>query len=177
VLGYNSNWGSWGVSWLLRMTGAPSFAPPGFQDLTGTQLAIMLFLKIVIVTAALWIAWRRRSLPTAQLPATLTSIWIIFLVFAPGIGAQYLVWFAPLLLLASPRWYAAVTAASAVFLFAFYTTICGGLPWNHGVSTAELLPHWVAWSALPWASLTAFLIVRSPAFMRKEPLRSERPSG
>ena len=160
VLGYNSNWGSWGVTWLLRLTGSPVFAPAGFRDLTTTQLTIMLCLKIIIVAAALCIAWRRRSLPATQLPATLTIIWTVFFVFAPGVGAQYLVWFAPFLLLTSARWSAAITAASAIFLFAFYTTTSGGLPWYHAVSTAELLPRWVAWSALPWFTLFAFLIAR-----------------
>lgn len=158
VLGYNSNWGSWGLTWLLRLTGSPAFAPAGFRDLTATQLAIMSGLKLVIVTAALWLAWRRRSLPATQLPATLTFIWTVFFVFAPGVGAQYLVWFAPLLLLTSARWFAVITTASAIFLFAFYNIISGGLPWYHGVSTIDLLPHWVAWTALPWAALTTFLI-------------------
>lgn len=158
VLGYNSNWGSWGFTWLLRLTGVPVFAPAGFRDLTAVQLAIMCGLKLIIVAAALWLAWRRRSLPPSQLPATLTAIWTVFFVFAPGVGAQYLVWFAPLLLLTSAPWYAIVTAASAVFLFAFYTIISGGLPWYHGVSTIELLPRWVAWNILPWAALSAFLL-------------------
>lgn len=157
VLGYNSNWGSWGVTWLLHATGSPHFAPVGFQHLTSAQLAIMSALKLVIIGAAFWFAWCRRTLPPGEMPATLLCIWAAFFVFAPGIGAQYLVWFAALLVLASPRWFAAITAASAVFLFAFYDTICGGLPWWHGVSTAELLPRWVAWSTLPWLTLAAFL--------------------
>jgi hypothetical protein len=163
VLGYNSNWGSWGITWLLRLTGLPAFTPAGFRDLTTTQLAIMLCLKIIIITAALVIAWRRRTLPASQLPATLVLIWTVFFVFAPGVGAQYLVWFAPFLLLTSARWYAIITAASTVFLFAFYTIISGGFPWYHGVSTLELLPRWVVWTALPWATLTAFLIASTAA--------------
>jgi hypothetical protein len=157
VLGYNSNWGSWGITYWLHATGAPVFAPVGFQGLTVWQAAIMSALKWLIVAAAGWIGWRRRHCPASNLPSTLTLIWTVFFVFAPGVGAQYLVWFSPLLLLSSPCWFGAVTAASSVFLFAFYTVICGGLPWNRGSSTAELLPHWVAWSSLPWLVLAAFL--------------------
>jgi uncharacterized membrane protein len=159
VLGYSSNWGSWGVTHLLHATGWLAFAPVGFQGLTPWQITIMSALKWGIVGAALWLGWRRRHLPPTELPATLMLIWAVFFVFAPGVGAQYLVWFAPLLLLAAPRWFVAVTAACTVFLFVFYTTICGDLPWRHGVSTAELLPRWAAWSALPWLALAAFLAV------------------
>ncbi len=157
VLGYSSNWGSWGITHALHATGWAVFAPVGFQGLTGVQVAIMSVLKWLIVGAAVWIGWRRRGLPALELPGTLLLVWAVFFVFAPGVGAQYLVWFAPLLALQAPRWFAAVTAASSVFLFVFYTVICRGLPWNRGLSTAELLPHWVAWSSLPWLTLAAFL--------------------
>lgn len=157
VLGYSSNWGSWGVTFWLHATGWPAFAAVGFQGLTSWQTAIMSALKVVIVSAALWIGWPRRRAPAAELPATLMLVWAVFFVCAPGVGAQYLVWFAPLLVLQAPRWFAVVTAASSVFLFAFYTTICGRLPWNHGISTADLLPQWVAWSSLPWLALSGFL--------------------
>ena len=157
VLGYNSNWGSWGITYALHATGAPIFAPVGFQNLTTTQLLIMSTLKLAIVTGALWLGWKRRARTATELPATLALIWAVFFVFAPGVGAQYLVWLAPFLLLTSPRWFVAVTAASTVFLFAFYHAISGGLPWWHGFSTAELLPRWVAWTSLPWLALTGFL--------------------
>jgi uncharacterized membrane protein len=157
VLGYSSNWGSWGVTFGLHATGWPAFAPVGFQGLTPWQTAIMSAFKWLIIGAALWLGWRRRHRPASELSATLMLIWAVFFVCAPGVGAQYLVWFAPLILLHAPRWFVAVTAASSVFLFAFYTTTSHGLPWNHGVSTAELLPQWVAWSILPWLTLAGYL--------------------
>lgn len=158
VLGYNSNWGSWGLTWALHATGLPQFAPVGFRDLTSAQLAIMSAMKVVIIAGALVLAWTRRRLATAELPGTLALVWGLFFVCAPGVGAQYLVWIAPFLLFFSARWFAAFTAASSAFLFAFYNTISGGLPWWHGVSTAELLPHWVAWSSLPWITLAGFVV-------------------
>ncbi len=158
VLGYSSNWGSWGVTFGLHATGWAAFAPVGFQGLTPWQTAIMAALKWLIMGGALTLGWRRRHRPGAELPATLMMIWALFFFAAPGVGAQYLVWFAPLLLLHDSRWFAAVTAVSGVFLFVFYTTISHGLPWNHGVSTAVILPEWVAWSILPWCALTGYLI-------------------
>ncbi len=161
VLGYSSNWGSWGVTLGLHATGWPVFAPVGFLGLTVWQTAIMSALKWGIVGAALILAWRRRHRPPAELPATLLMVWTVFFVFAPGFGVQYLVWFAPLLALVAPGWFTVITAASAVFLFRFYTVIAHGLPWNHAVSTVELMPHWVAWSSLPWLALVAFFLATS----------------
>lgn len=159
VLGYNSNWGAWGITYWLSQTRAAVFVPTGFSGLTAVQLAIMSALKIIIVAAALGIAWRSRTRAPEHVFATLALVWAVFFVFAPGVGAQYLVWFAPFLLIRAPGWYAVTTAASSIFLFVFYDTICGGLPWYHGASTRELLPEWAGWSNLPWLTLAVFLAV------------------
>jgi len=160
VLGYSSNWGSWGIPYALRETGLPQFEPLGFTGLTAGQATIMTLLKCGIVALALWIAWHRRAMPANAVFSTVAFVWAEFFVLAPGVGAQYLVWIAPFLLVDSARWYAAVTLASGIFLAVFYQTISHGWPWYHGVSTAELVPAWVAWSVLPWAALAAFLFAR-----------------
>lgn len=157
VLGYGSNWGAWGVTWWLSQTHAASFAPVGFSGLTATQLAVMSALKGVIVAAALALAWQRRALPAREVFGTLALVWMVFFVFAPGVGTQYLIWAAPFLLVASPRSFALSTAASSVFCFAFYQAITGGLPWDHGVSTAQLVPRWSAWSNVAWLAFVAAL--------------------
>ena len=177
VLGYSSNWGGWGITYWLSQTGRAVFAPAGFSGLTPTQLAVMSGLKLVIVTAALGIAWRRRILPPVHLWSTLALVWTVFFVFAPGVGAQYLVWFAPFFAIHSARWFAVLTAASSIFLFAFYDTICGGLPWSHGVSTGELLPRWAGWSNLPWLTLVAFLLVSSSRAVAAQIHFSSSPSS
>jgi hypothetical protein len=159
VLGYSSNWGGWGITYWLSQTRAAAFAPIGFSGLSPEQVAIMSALKLVIVATALSLAWRRWGLGPEHVASTLALVWAAFFVFAPGVGAQYLVWFAPFLAIHSARWFAAITTASSVFLFVFYTTISGGLPWGHGVSTAELVPQWARWSNLPWLALVAFLAV------------------
>jgi hypothetical protein len=161
VLGYGSNWGAWGVTWWLTRTGAAVFAPVGFSGLTTTQLAIMSLLKVVIVGSTLALAWRRRSLPGAAIFTTLALVWTVFFVFAPGVGTQYLVWAAPFLLMQNPRGFALITAAGSAFCFAFYQTICGGFPWDHGVSTAGLVGRWSAWSNVPWLAFVALLAVAS----------------
>jgi hypothetical protein len=160
VLGYSSNWGSWGITYWLNQTPVSAFAPAGFSGLTSAELAVMSALKLVIVIAALWLAWRRRVLAAADVWSTLTLVWLVFFVFAPGIGAQYFVWLAPFLAVHSPRAFAAITAAVSVFLFVFYNTISGGLPWWRGLSTGELLPRWVAWSNVAWLTLAAILIAQ-----------------
>jgi hypothetical protein len=166
VLGYSSNWGSWGITYWLNQTPLPAFAPAGFGGLTGAELAVMSALKLAIVMAALWLAWRRRALPAAEVWSTLTLVWLVFFVFAPGVGAQYFVWLAPFLAVHSARAFALFTATASVSLFVFYNTISGGLPWWHGHSTAESLPRWVAWSNVAWLALAAILansLRKSPA--------------
>lgn len=157
VLGYSSNWGSWGVTWLLTASGAEVFAPVGFSGLTPTQRMVMTALKVVIAGAALALAWSARRRNAAAIFHTLAGVWLVFFVFAPGVGTQYLVWLAPFLAVAMPRASIAFTATASVFLFVFYNTISGGLPWFHGASTAELVPRWAPWSLLPWLMLVAVL--------------------
>jgi hypothetical protein len=169
VLGYNSNWGSWGIPYALRASGLPMFEPLGFTGLTPAQEIVMTTLKAGIVALALWIAWHRRAREADALFSTIALVWAEFFVLAPGVGAQYLVWIAPFLLMDSAIWYAAITLASGVFLVVFYQTISGGWPWYRGISTAELVHEWVAWSLLPWAFLAAFLFARRSEIFGRPP--------
>lgn len=170
VLGYSSNWGSWGVTFWLNQTPWPQFAPAGFSGLTPEERGVMTGLKGLIVLAALTLAWRRRTRPPAAVWSTLALVWLVFFAFAPGVGTQYFVWLMPFLALHSAAGFAACTAAASVFLFVFYNTISGGLPWWHGQSTAELLPRWVAWSNVPWLVIVAILATQWREF--RMPARS-----
>ena len=125
------------------------------------RVFVISLLKAAIVAVALWTAWRRRRLPGAAVFSTLAFTWAAFFVIAPGVGAQYLVWIAPFLLIDSTCWYAAVTLTSGIFLAVFYQTISHEWPWHRGISTAELVSHWAGWSLLPWFTLAAFLVVRN----------------
>jgi len=158
VLGYGSIWGVWGVTYALRLTNHPALREITFDHTTPAQAYIMTGLKLLIVLSALILAWRGRQTQGVGVFQTLTLVWAVFFVFAPGFGAQYLAWLAPCILVANERWYAALTAASSVALFAFYTVISGGLPWRQGFTVHAIASRWTGWLVLPWLTLVAFLI-------------------
>jgi hypothetical protein len=158
VLGYSGFWGVWGLTYLLRWTGLPALREMAFADTTPQQAAIMQGLKLLIVLAVLALAWRRRKVEPPEIFRTVALTWTIFFVFAPGFGAQYLAWLAPFFLLANERWFAALTAASSVALFAFYTVISRGLPWDMGFTVHSIAAQWAGWLLLPWLVLVAFLV-------------------
>jgi hypothetical protein len=160
VFGYGSFWGIWGVTYWLRQTGWSEFSRADFSDLSTAQDLIGTLLKLLIVAAVVILAWRRRRLANdLGLITSLALAWLIFFVFSPGIGAQYLVWVAPFLLLFSPQFYACFTAASTLFLFFFYNTISGGLPWYYGVSNGQRDAEWLPWSIWPWMILSAGMVL------------------
>jgi hypothetical protein len=155
VLGYGSYWGLWGITYLLRLTGLHQFSRVSFFDLLPAQIFIVTFLKIVIVSAALWLGWRNRLARGRQFVELVAFTWIAFFVFAPGVCPQYLVWLAPFILFLSPTFYAGLLVSSSIFLFAFYNITSGGLPWSVALSTDEAARHWVGWSIVPWLVLIA----------------------
>jgi uncharacterized membrane protein len=157
VLGYGSVWGVWGITYGLRMTDLPALRSIAFTETTPAQAAIMQGLKLLIVAAVLALAWRRRKVADLEVFHTLALAWAVFFVFAPGFGAQYLAWFAPCFLVASERWYAALTAASSIALFVFYNAISHGMPWNTGFTVHSTAPQWVGWLVLPWLIFVAYL--------------------
>lgn len=157
VLSYAGYWGEWGITCGLHATGLPMFQPLGFTALTVEERIVMLVLKMVIVGGITLLAWKRRDGQPVEVFSSLALAWVLFFVFAPGVGPQYLVWFAPFLLLHAPRWYAFVTAVCSVFLGVYYTVISHGLPWNVGLSTLQLAPLLRPWTALPWAALVMLL--------------------
>ena len=159
VVGYGSVWGVWGITYLLRMSGAAAFSEITFEDLSRGQAAVVLGLKIIIVATVMTMAWRRRGVEPLQVFATLALSWAVFFVFAPGFGAQYLVWLAPFFLVASEVWYAVLTAASSVALFVFYNSISGGMPWRTGFKVHAVADVWAPWLLLPWLALVVFLFL------------------
>jgi uncharacterized membrane protein len=175
VLGYSSIWGVWGITYALRMTDLPALRGITFDETTPTEAAIMQGLKLLIVAAVLALAWQRRKVERIEVFRTPTLVWAVFFVFAPGFGAQYLVWLAPCFLVATERWYAALTAASSVALFAFYTVISKGLPWDTGFTVHSTAAQWVGWLVLPWLVLVAFL-ARQVRFAPAELAAEARPA-
>ena len=155
VLAYGSYWGTWGITYLFRSTGVADFSRLSFFDLEPAQTVIVTALKIIIVAGAIWIAWQRRHARGRAFIESLAYTWLVFFVFAPGVGAQYLIWLAPFILISSPTFYAALTLASSIFLFAFYNITAGGLPWKVALAMDDSKQHWIAWSLLPWAVIIA----------------------
>jgi hypothetical protein len=170
VFGYGGFWGTWGITYWLSQTGAGDFSRSDFQHLSFAQNLTATLLKLVIVSAAVLLAYRRRNRTGAQgLCDSLAITWLIFFVFSPGIGAQYLVWIAPFLLLWSPQIYLWLTAASSLFLFVFYNVISGGLPWYYGVSNGSRNAEWLPWTIWPWMILASAIVLLSRNRIRKAP--------
>ena len=153
VLSYGSYWGTWGITYLFRLTGLSQFSRLSFFDLEPAQVLIVTILKLIIVAAAIWIAWQHRHDRGRAFINSLTYTWLVLFVFAPGVGVQYLVWLAPFVLILSPRFYTALTVASSIFLFAFYNITSGGLPWKVALAMDDSQQHWIAWSLLPWIAI------------------------
>jgi len=167
VLGYSSIWGVWGITYLARLTDAPALRGIAFTTLTPTQAGIITVLKIIVVAGVLALAWRRRTAAPAELLRTLALAWLVFFVFAPGFGVQYLVWPAPFFLFLSARWSAALTSAGSVALFAFYTICAGGVPWDKAFLVQQAAPQWVPWLLLPWLALAAALVAWRKAMLAR----------
>lgn len=159
VLGYGSVWGVWGITYLLRMSGAAALSEITLLEPTPGQAAIILGLKLIVIAAIITVAWRRRGVAPLKMFETLALAWAVFFVFAPGFGSQYLVWLAPFFLVASESWYAVLTITSSVALFIFYNSISGGMPWQTGFAVHAIANVWAPWLLLPWLALVAFLFL------------------
>jgi len=150
-------WGVWGVTYLLRSTGIPEFSNPHWINLTAGQLIVSQVLKVGIISFVLWAAWRNRKAGATGIFDTLTLCWMIFFALAPGMGSQYLVWFAPFLLVWNARWYAGLTILNSALLFAYYQICCGKMPWFRADSL-RFAPYEVV-MIVPWATFVACAIV------------------
>jgi hypothetical protein len=155
VLAYGSYWGIWGITYFFRLTGLHDFGRLSFFDLEPAQNIIITVLKVIIVSAALWIAWQNRHARGRAFVESFAYTWLVFFVFAPGVCPQYLIWLAPFILILSPTFYTLILIASSVFLFAFYNITSGGLPWSVALAMDDSRQHWTAWSLLPWLVITA----------------------
>jgi uncharacterized membrane protein len=151
VLFYGSFWGLWGVTYWLKLTGIPQFAPVTYFNLLPLQQVTAMLLKGLIVSATIWLGWRRRQAAPAELFRSIGWVWLLFFILSPGVCTQYLVWPMPFLLVLSPRLFAWATASSSAFAFFFYNTIAGGLPWYLGISLGAVNDKWLPWSFWPWS--------------------------
>jgi hypothetical protein len=169
VLSYGSFWGIWGLTYCLRMTGLHEFSKVSFFNLSGTQNAIIMILKVIVVLSILLLAWRRRKLPPLALFASIGYAWMIFFVLSPAVAAQYLVWLAPFILLLSPTFYGFLVAGSSIFLFALYTITSGGFPWYFAHASNKLNVICGQWALVPWLTLVGGLFAFVLSARRQNP--------
>lgn len=159
VLSYGSFWGIWGITYWLRLTNLPLFSRVTFYHLLPAQIYVATTLKIMIAGAVLLIGWRRRQLNERALLNSIAYAWIVFFIFAPGVGSQYMVWLAPFILILSPALFTWLAATSSLFLFFFYNITAHGLPWYLAISTNALNTVWTPWTIWPWATLVVAVIL------------------
>ena len=146
VLGYSSYAGGWGITyWLFRLHVFHMDLNPKSLD---RLLALLVALKALIVILVIALAWLRRKQSGPGFVATIGLAWTCFMIFAPGFIPYYLIWMAPFVLLYSATWYAVLTAASSIYLFAYYNIMSHGMPWN--ASDSSVPPAWNDWGVIPW---------------------------
>ena len=176
VFSYNSFWGTWGITYLLKLTHWTPFYGGGFFNLPTGATVVVWSLKVVIICAVVAIAWRRRDLGESAVIDSLACAWLVFFVFAPGVCPQYMVWLAPFILLLSAKLYAWLTVASSVALFCLYDALSGGLPWYIAIArnSAGGVSLLVPWELLPWITLIVGMIAFwSSAFVTRSSVREE----
>jgi len=155
VLGYSSYAGGWGITyWCVFFLDAFHFdvSPQSLNRLSPLLLA----LKIIIVLVVTALGWVRRGQSGTGFLGTVGLAWTCFAIFAPGFIPYYLCWLAPFVLLYSARWYAVLTAASSIYLFAYYDMMSHGMPWN--ASDPAVPPAWNDWGTLPWFAVVAIAL-------------------
>jgi hypothetical protein len=160
VFGYSSSWGVWGISYWLMESGARDFQTVNLQSWTHAEVLVAQALKVIIVTGICVFGWRRRRVDGAGIFSTMALAWLVFFVFAPGIGVQYMVWGAPFILMLSPRWSVAVTAAASLFLAVFYQAESTDhhFPWFLVFPKGVETPLWSAWGNVAWITFAMLLV-------------------
>jgi len=147
VLGYSSYAGGWGITyWCVFLFDAlhMDVSPKSLDRLHPLLVA----LKALIVVLVIALGWLRRKQSGPGFVATIGLAWTCFVIFAPGFIPYYLIWMAPFVLLYSATWYAVLTAASSIYLFAYYNIMSHGMPWN--ASDPSVPPAWNDWGVIPW---------------------------
>jgi hypothetical protein len=178
VFGYGSFWGGWGFTYWLRQTGIADFQLMYFDGLTVGQNRIMLALKAIMLSGLVAVAWRRRKLGGMEFFTTLAAAFTWIFVFAPGAAPQYMVWFAPFILIAEPGWWAALTGGSAVFMARFYHSSAHyHFPWDMSRPLGRQVPYWGPWTNLAWGTFVLLLCWRWAGWWGKSGIRNSNYEG
>ena len=128
------------------------------------------FLKAIIVGSSAALAWRRRNVDGAAFFTTLSAVFAVVFVFAPGAGPQYLVWAAPFLAWSAPGWYGLITVCSAAFMWSFYHSVADWhFPWDLAYPTGAEYIFWGPWTYLPWIAFVLLLAVHARRWWSSDP--------
>ncbi|MGA3171399.1 MAG: glycosyltransferase 87 family protein [Chthoniobacteraceae bacterium] len=164
LFGYGSYWGTWGVTWWLTESGVKELGLVSFAGLTDAQNHVVTALKVITLAGVLGLAWRRRKLGGLEFFTTLGAAFTWIFVFTPGAGVQYMVWFAPFVLLLSPGWWAALTAGSTIYMAWFYQTTAHHFPWDLALPRGPEVVQWGPWTNLVWGTFVALLCCRGASW-------------
>ena len=165
VFGYGIYWGTWGVTYWLRKTGIKDFGLMDYKDLSVMQNHVIMVLKAIMIAGVLTLAWRRRKLGGLEFFTTLGAAFTWIFIFMPGLGPQYMVWFAPFLLLLSPGWWTALAVGSSVYMARFYhSTSQYHFPWAASIPQGPEVPFWGPWASLVWFTFIALLCCRGASW-------------
>lgn len=129
VLGYESFGGYWGIS---RLLGNPEWFS------SAAKLVILLLVVGYSYFTTLTNKESQALNSTANLHGedlirAIGGTYIIFLVFTPGFGVQYLIWLLPFSVFWG-RFHLAYTILSSCFIYSIYTYWSGVIPWNYANS-------------------------------------------
>ena len=161
VLGYQSIYGHWGLSWLVCQF-------PWFRDSWHEAFqSYGSFVVLDVITAAAFVVNRSRTRPAVytQVGAAL----FFFLAVCSGFGVQYLAWLAPWTVGVSILPVTFFTLASGAFLFLVYNWWAGAFPWYLADSNyvGDFTPHLNYFLTLCWISVIVLALavwIRRPSF-------------
>ena len=165
VLGYQSIYGHWGLSWLAF---AYDTAPSWHDEFQRYEA----YIAIAVITVRAFVSSRARTKPAVYAQVGLALFF--FLAVSTGFGVQYLAWLVPWTVGIGIVPAAFFSAASGVFLFVTYNYWSGGFPWYLADSNymgdfsdhldyfhllcwlSVLLLVWSTWNLRPSSSLPSF---------------------
>jgi hypothetical protein len=166
VFGYGCYWGGWGVTYWLRWTPFQDFQLMDCEGLSLAQNRVIMALKLLMLAGVVTLAWRRRKMGGLDFFTTLGAAFAWIFVCMPGIGTQYMVWYAPFILILSPEWWAALTAGSAIYMARFYQSTSGfHFPWYLSMPHGPEAPYWAPWTNIAWATFIALALVRGRSWL------------
>lgn len=152
VLGYQSIYGHWGLSWLVCQF-------PWFRDSWHDAFQKYgSYVVLGVITLAAFLVNRRSEKPAVY--TQVGSALFFFLAVCSGFGVQYLAWLVPWIVGVGIIPATFFTLASGAFLFVVYNWWAGGFPWYLADSNfvGDFTPHLNYFLALCWISVIVLAI-------------------